>query len=85
MILAGGFLLLGACLLVGKLMGDSTAAMAKAAFAFLPLWLVGTGINMWNGVTKAGYSVKEEVPIFLLVFAVPTIVALVVWRKTKGR
>ena len=26
---------------------------------------------MWVGVAKAGYSVAEEAPIFLVVFAVP--------------
>jgi len=36
-------------------------------------------IAMWLGVTKAGYSVAEEAPIFVLVFAVPAAVALVVW------
>jgi hypothetical protein len=33
------------------------------------------------GVAKAGYSLNEELPIFLLIFAVPTIVAIFVkWR-----
>ena len=32
-------------------------------------------------VKKAGYSVAEEVPVFLVVFAVPALVALfLVWR-----
>ena len=36
---------------------------------------------MWIGVTRAGYSVAEEAPIFLLVFAVPAAMALLVlWR-----
>ena len=49
------------------------------------LWLVAAGINMWVGVSKAGYSVAEEAPIFLVVFAVPTAVALLVlWRATRG-
>jgi uncharacterized membrane protein (DUF485 family) len=36
---------------------------------FLVLWLVATLVNMWIGVNKAGYSVKDEAPIALLVFA----------------
>jgi len=40
-------------------------------------WLV----NMWFGVNKAGYSVKDEAPVALLVFAVPAIVAIVIWWK----
>jgi hypothetical protein len=62
----------GGRLLIGRTNG---------ARLFIPLWLVGAGINMWIGVTRAGYSVAEEAPIFLLVFAVPAAVALLVlWR-----
>jgi hypothetical protein len=36
---------------------------------------------MWVGVTKPGYSVAEELPIFLLIFGVPALVAVVLkWR-----
>jgi hypothetical protein len=38
-------------------------------------------INMWLGVSKVGYSVAEEIPFFLIVFAVPAAVALVIWRR----
>jgi len=38
-----------------------------------------------GGLAKVGYSVAEEVPFFLVVFAVPTAVALLVlWRATRG-
>ncbi|MEK7728854.1 MAG: hypothetical protein AAB354_10605, partial [candidate division KSB1 bacterium] len=37
--------------------------------------------NMWVGVARAGYSVQEELPIFLLIFLVPAAVALLVrWK-----
>ncbi|HEX9451140.1 MAG TPA: hypothetical protein VF934_06975, partial [Burkholderiales bacterium] len=55
------------------------SAIATAALAFLPLWLVGAGINMYLGVKQAGYSVAEEAPMFLLVFGVPAIAALIAW------
>ncbi|HEV8259834.1 MAG TPA: hypothetical protein VGQ19_03640 [Burkholderiales bacterium] len=77
-VLAIGFGLLGLCVLIGYLL-SGTAGIAKAAFIFLPLWLVGAGINMYMGVEQAGYSVAEEVPMFLLVFAVPAVGALMVW------
>jgi hypothetical protein len=36
---------------------------------------------MWVGVAKAGYSFTEELPIFLLIFAVPAAVAIVLkWK-----
>jgi hypothetical protein len=40
---------------------------------------------MWVGVAKAGYAVAEEAPIFLVVFAVPAVVALLVlWWLSRG-
>ena len=84
-VIAGGFVLLGICLLVGRWLGGPTRAvgLATAIKIFIPLWLVAAGINMWVGVAKAGYSVAEEAPIFLGVFAVPTAVALIVWWFTR--
>ncbi len=77
-VLAIGFGILGVCALAGYLLGG-TSAIATAALAFLPLWLVGAGINMYLGVKQAGYSVAEEAPMFLLVFGVPGIAALIAW------
>jgi len=81
-VIAAGFGLLGLCLLIGAWLGSPTSAgLATAAKVFIPVWLVGAGINMWLGVTKAGYSVAEEVPFFLLVFAAPAAVAVfLAWR-----
>jgi hypothetical protein len=36
---------------------------------------------MYVGVKRAGYSVADEAPIFLLVFAIPAAVALFVWWR----
>jgi len=82
-IILGGFLLLGICLLAGRFTGGAaaTAAMATAAKVFIAIWLVAAGINMWIGVAKAGYSVVEELPIFLLIFALPAGAAAFVWWK----
>jgi membrane protein implicated in regulation of membrane protease activity len=38
-------------------------------------------INLWVGVSQAGYSLGEELPIFGVVFAVPAVVAFVLWRR----
>lgn len=82
MIITGGFVLLGVCLLIARLTGG---AMATAALYFLPLWLIAAAINMWVGVTRAGYTVAQEFPIFLFVFAVPAVVAvLIYWRSARG-
>ena len=75
-----GLLLLGACLLVGHRLGGE-GGLGRAALSFLPVWLMGAGVNMYIGVKHAGYSVSDELPVFLLVFAVPAVVALLVWWK----
>ncbi|BEP35884.1 hypothetical protein GmRootV59_28550 [Variovorax sp. V59] len=82
MVMGGGFVLLVVFLLAGRFIGDgSSLALAAAAKWFIPAWFIGAGINMAVGVVKAGYSVAEELPIFLLVFAVPAAVAALVWWK----
>jgi hypothetical protein len=77
-----GLLVLGACLFTGHAVGG-TEPMARAALYFLPLWLIGAGINMYVGVKSAGYALSEEAPVFLIVFALPALVALAVWWKLR--
>ncbi len=78
MVVSGGFLLLGVCLLIGRMIG---ALPAKAALAFIPLWLVASCINMWVGVVSAGYTVAQEAPILLVVFGIPAVVAYLLSRR----
>jgi len=82
-----GFGLLAVCLIAGRLMGGAgqPTLFARSALVFIALWFVGAGINMWLGVSKAGYSVKEEIPFFFIVFLIPAAVALVFWwRYSRG-
>jgi hypothetical protein len=45
------------------------------------LILIAAAMNMWVGVSQAGYTVKEEFPIFLAIFLVPAAVAVFVnWK-----
>ncbi len=80
-----GFVLLALCLLAGRMMGGAgqPALLARSALVFIALWFVGAGINMWVGVSKAGYSVKEEIPFFFIVFLIPATVALIFWWRWK--
>jgi hypothetical protein len=83
----GGGLSGALCLLIGRLVGGPApaAGVASAAKLFIPLWLAAAAINMWIGVSKAGYTIADEAPIFLVVFAVPTAVAfLVFWKLSRG-
>ncbi len=81
-VLAGGFLLLIACLSIGyRIGGGASSAFADTAKYFIPIWLLAAGINMWIGVANAGYTIRDEIPIFLLIFSIPATVAFLVWWK----
>ena len=73
-----GFLLLAASLLLGRLFSANyPGATVVATVAYVALWFVIAGANMWIGVAKAGYSVVEELPIFALIFVLPAAVAII--------
>jgi hypothetical protein len=80
--LVAGLLLMGAFLVIGRLFsGQFPDASRWCTSAFVLIWLAVAAVNMWTGVTKAGYSVGEELPIFLLIFAVPAAAAIMIkWR-----
>lgn len=85
LVIVGGAVLLGVFLLFGKLWGGDPAGMATGARLFVPAWLVVALVNMWVGVNKAGYTVAEELPILLVVFAVPAgLAALIAWQLARG-
>ena len=84
MVIGAGLLQLGVFVLFGWLWGASAAGMALAAKAFVPAWLAVAALNMWVGVSHAGYTVRQEAPILLLVFLVPAIVAgVVAWQLSR--
>lgn len=80
--LVAGLLFLAASLIVGRLFSPNyPGATLLATVAFVAFWFVIVGINMWVGVAKAGYSVTEELPIFLLIFGLPALVAVLLkWK-----
>lgn len=82
LVVGAGFLLLGICLGIGRLIGGpGPAPLASAARSFVPVWLFASLINMWVGVSQAGYSLAEELPVLGVVFVVPAAVALLLWRR----
>jgi hypothetical protein len=84
-IIVGGLLLLGAFVIVGRILGSGTTqSMVTAVKLFLAIWLVAALLNMWIGVTRAGYSVAEELPIFLAIFLIPGIAAALLWWKLSS-
>jgi hypothetical protein len=79
LIIAGGFLLWAICLGIARLTGNWNGW--AATIGFMLLWFGAAALNMWMGVSKAGYSFGEELPIFLLIFLLPSLVALTVkWK-----
>lgn len=84
-VILGGVALLAVFVLFGWLWGASATGMALAAKAFVPAWLAVALVNMWVGVAHAGYSVRQELPILLIVFAVPAALAVAAaWQLSRG-
>ena len=80
-IIVGGLVLLGLFALVSWWLGDGPQSTTAAAKVFIPIWLAVALINMWVGVSRAGYSVAEELPIMLVIFAIPAAAAAFVWWR----
>lgn len=80
--LTSGLLLMASLLIAAKLFSEHVpSALDWAVTLGLVFWLAITGANMWVGVSRAGYSVSEELPILLLLFALPAATAVLVrWR-----
>ena len=77
-ILFAGVLLLGCVAILGRLFTPNYPGLPNlACWGFITAWLALTGFNMWVGVAKAGYSVSDELPVFLVLFLLPAAVALV--------
>lgn len=75
-----------AVLMIFVVMGRSASTprgVAVASLAFITLWLILAATNTYIVGTSAGYSVTDGMPVFLLVFAVPGLVALALWHKFR--
>jgi hypothetical protein len=80
--LVGGFVLLAVFAGGAKVLANhGGGSLRLAVIAFCVVWFVIAAGNLWIGVSSAGYSFIEELPIFLLIFGVPAVAALVVQWK----
>lgn len=75
MVIAGGLALLAASPGIGHWFGGEDG-MKAAPKVFLALWLAASLVNMWVGVTRAGYTVAQELPMLLIVFGIPAAAAV---------
>jgi hypothetical protein len=80
-IIVGGIALLGLFALAGWWLGGGPRSTATAAKCFLAVWFAVAAVNMWLGVSRAGYSFVEELPIFLVIFAIPAAGAVFIWWR----
>lgn len=80
--LVGGVVLWAVFMLLARyVFVASNTATATATQLFIVVWLGVAALNMWVGISQAGYSFREELPIFLLIFLFPAAVAaLAKWR-----
>ncbi len=77
-----GLVLLALFLLIGGTV--RRVGVRRAMEDFLLVWFALAAGNMAVGVVEAGYGFAEELPIFLLIFAVPGVPAILV-RWWAGR
>lgn len=69
-VILGGFSLLA---VVYTLKHALALTPAAAVGGFLSLWLLAVLVNLSYGVFKAGYSLREELPIAAICMAVPAV------------
>jgi hypothetical protein len=85
LVMLAGVLLLAVFVLLGWLWGHDLPGSAAGARLFIPVWLAVAGVNMWVGVTRAGFTVMQELPILAVNFAVPAAVAaLAAWQFARS-
>ncbi|HBY2240616.1 hypothetical protein [Klebsiella variicola] len=80
----GGFLLQAFFLLTGILWGSFPQAVLSACRLFIPVWVAVALINLYVGVFRAGYSLREEIPVLFIIIAIPAgAAALLLWRVSR--
>lgn len=80
--LLAGFLLVGTSFILGKLFIETfPKAGTWATVLFVLVWFAVAAANLTAGVTRAGYTFVEELPIFLLIFGLPAACMLLLrWK-----
>jgi hypothetical protein len=83
---AAGLALWGAILLIAGLLTRTPSparSAATAAAVLVPLWVLLCLVDLTIGVLAAGYTVAEEIPVFLLNVALPAAVAVAAWGLAR--
>lgn len=77
-VILGGLALMAAVFGLAHLRG---LPPGRALPVFVGLWALAAAVNLWFGVVHAGYTLREELPIFALVLAVPVAIAWLIARR----
>lgn len=70
-----GMVMLGLFVAFGWLWHIGNFPSALAVKLFIPAWLAISIVNMWIGISKAGYPIFEELAILPQVFLPPALAA----------
>jgi hypothetical protein len=81
--IVAGIVFYGLIFLIARAASGGSATLGMALKIFLPAWLLAAAINLIIGVRSAGYTVLEELPIFLIIFGIPAIVAIAASRLIR--
>lgn len=82
LIILGGLAIWAVSLLLARSFGKrGGTAVADTTLAFITTWFLAAATNMWIGMTRAGYSFQDEMPVFVLIFAIPALTAWVVRKR----
>jgi len=79
LLILGGFAAMAMIYGIAHWRGTS---LRRAFPVYAILWVIASAANLWIGVARAGYSLTEELPIFLVVFGVPCVVAWLLARRS---
>ncbi|MFB2704216.1 hypothetical protein [Marinobacter shengliensis] len=84
LVIAGGIILWAVIQGLTKLLHQPASNSWIPTSIFAIIWLMVTSWNVWVGITQAGYTFLEELPIFLLTYLLPVTVAVLIQRKSRA-
>ena len=83
LVIVAGVATLGGSILVARWVGAGWRTLfADVGKFFIPTWFCLSALNLCIGVKQAGYSIGEELPIFLLIFTIPAGIAALLWWRS---
>jgi hypothetical protein len=77
------FLIAGLVVGAGIVFGGGAVGLTRrwALTVFGVLWVTVAAWNLWQGVTHAGYTMLEELPIFLAIAGLPVLAVAMMSRR----